>query len=58
MRALKAIVAFLPTLLRLLLGFMLMWSGRTWLTRPDPIAYLADAVNTALDGGGFGAFGL
>ncbi len=57
MRALKAIVAFLPTLLRLLLGVMLMMSGWTWLHRPDPVAYVADAVNTALDGGEFGAFG-
>ena len=51
MRVLKAIVAFLPTLLRLLLGVMLMMSGWTWLHRPDPGAYLADAVNSALEGG-------
>ncbi len=51
MRVLKVIVAFLPTLLRLLLGVMLMMSGWTWLHRPDPVAYVADAVNLALDGG-------
>ncbi len=51
MRVLKVIVAFLPTLLRLLLGVMLMMSGWMWLHRPDPVAYVADAVNTALEGG-------
>ena len=56
-RALRKIVAFLPTLLRLLVGGLLMMSGWTWLTRPDPVAYVADAVNTAIDGGQFGAFG-
>ena len=50
MRVLKAIVAFLPTLLRVLFGMMLIMSGWTWLTRPDPVAYVADAVNTAIDG--------
>lgn len=51
MRVLKAIVAFLPTLLRLLLGVMLMMSGWTWLHRPDAAAYLADAINPSLEVG-------
>lgn len=51
MRLLKAIVALLPTLLRLLFGWMLLSSGWTWLHRPDPGAYLAGAINPALESG-------
>ncbi len=49
--ALKAIVGFLPTLLRLLLGVLFIFGGWTWLNRPDPGAYLAEAINTGLEAG-------
>ena len=51
MRALKAVVAFLPTVLRLLFGMMLISSGWTWLNRPDAAGFLAEAINSGLESG-------
>ncbi len=51
MRVLRSIVAFLPTLLRLLFGWMLVSTGWTWLHRPDAGAYLADIINPAMETG-------
>ena len=48
-RLLKKLRAALPTLVRLLLGFMLVSSGWRWLHRPDVAAYLTDAINVVLD---------
>ncbi len=41
---LKRLVSFLPTVPRLLVGFMLISSGWTWLHRPESVAYLADTL--------------
>lgn len=45
----KRLLAFLPTVPRLLLGVMLTGAGLTWLQRPDAPAYLADALVQMLD---------
>ena len=50
-RALRVIAGFLPTVLRVLFGLLLISSGWTWLHRPDPAAYLASAVEPALETG-------
>ncbi len=47
----KAIVAFLPTVLRLLFGVMLLFSGWTGLHRPDLAGWLAEQINKALAAG-------
>ena len=51
MRYLKAIVLFLPTVLRLLFGMLLISSGWTWLHRPDAARYLGDAISHGFDNG-------
>ncbi len=50
-RGLRALAAVLPTLLRILLGVMFIYSGWSWLNRPNPAAYLADAINPSLEAG-------
>lgn len=51
MHGLKVAVAFLPTVLRILLGVMFMSSGWRWLHGTDPAAILAEAINPALEAG-------
>ncbi|MFQ5530381.1 MAG: DoxX family membrane protein [Gemmatimonadota bacterium] len=51
MRALKAVVALLPTFVRLLVGIVLVSSGWRWITRPDAATYLAEALNSGLGEG-------
>lgn len=51
MHVLKAIIAFLPTALRLLIGALLIHGGSFWIGRADAAAFLTDAINTAIDGG-------
>ncbi len=51
-RMLKTVASFLPTVVRILMGVLLIVSGwSVWLTRPDAAGYLADAINPALDAG-------
>ena len=50
-RVLKSILSFLPTVVRLLFGVMLISSGWTWLHRPDAAGFLAEAINLGLDKG-------
>ena len=56
MRVLKAVVAFLPTLLRLLLGVMFLMSGWTWFHHPEADPRLGHAVNDAIESGRVFAF--
>ena len=50
--AFRRAVGFLPTVLRLLLGFLLIFNGWTWTHRADPGGYLAEAISTILAAGG------
>ena len=42
--AFKKVLAFLPTAVRLLIGFLLITNGWVWLHRPDPGQYLTKAL--------------
>ena len=50
--AFRHVVGFLPSVVRLLIGFLLINSGWTWTHRADPGGYLADALSTVLARGG------
>ena len=53
-RAVKVFLGFLTvlfTVLRLLMGFVLVTAGFTWLTREDPGGFLLTQLSRQLDGG-------
>ena len=50
--AFRRAVGFLPSVVRLLMGFLLIINGWTWIHRADPGGYLAEAISTVLASGG------
>ncbi|MEE9207489.1 MAG: DoxX family protein [Gemmatimonadota bacterium] len=52
LKVLRSIIGALPTVLRLLLGFILLSNGWRWLHRPDAGAYLTENIQLILDRGG------